>query len=194
MLLNRITPLYKPSLKTIIRYKSTKLLDIPFLHETKTIYNPIKSAFNDKGYLRKKFTPGLYKDPPVSSTSGSIHSDTIPRSFMSPDDPRRGLPRLDSWSVMKTKAENERDHRKYHLKPEDITEIQKLRLSGEFSISQIAKKFEVTPKFISMVSVGSKSKKRDSAVSSVRDVRLKQKRDSIQLERRKRRQLAKSFP
>lgn len=173
------------------RCHSTKAPRVPpVLAEKKTLYNPLRSAFNDRGYLRKKFTPGVYRDPPVSSVSGAIHSDTIPRCFMAADDPRRQLPRLDPWhNIESTQAPHNNTHaqkkkkkkKKYHLTPEDIDKMQELRGSGQCSVAQLAREYAVTTHFVNTVSTGPKKH------------RAKHPNEKLQRERGKRRQLQQRF-
>lgn len=65
-----------------------------------TIYNKTKSASNYKGYLKHRDAPGMYYQPSESIATGSVNSETIPRSFMAASDPRRGL----DMPVQSTKA------------------------------------------------------------------------------------------
>ncbi|AQZ17008.1 MRPL20 (YKR085C) [Zygosaccharomyces parabailii] len=140
----------------------------PELRGAPTIYNDKSSASNYKGYLRAKVPPGLYLNLSQSSPTGSINSETIPASFLPKNDPRRPLtqelagrdvlancnapPVLPGHSTITGSKE-------YHLTPEHVQEIQKLRSENPQKNSRkaLAKHFNVSPLFISLVSEAPKS-------------------------------------
>ncbi|CCH58711.1 hypothetical protein TBLA_0A09230 [Henningerozyma blattae CBS 6284] len=150
--------------------KSQNINEIPKLKGPKTIYNPRTSASNYKGYLKKRNTPGLYFDPAPSSSTGSINSETIPLAFLPPNDPRRKFAeqirqndRLnvsDAPSVLLSKSSSRPEGKTYHLMPEQIEEIKKLRASDpeKYTRKVLAKQFDVSPLFISLVSSASKER------------------------------------
>lgn len=147
----------------------TAVQELKELKGAQTIYNPRSSASNYKGYMKAKIPAGLYYNPAQSSAMGSINSETIPLSFLAKDDPRRkfvtklrandklesatGPPVLCNKSTFKGKD--------YHLEPEQIQEIIKLRANNPelYTRKVLAKKFKVSPLFISLVSTVSKARK-----------------------------------
>lgn len=144
------------------------------LRGAQTIYNARTSASNYKGYLKAKVPAGMYYNPAQSSVMGSINSETIPQAFMAKDDPRRQFvsqlrpndaamsrtapPVLCSQSTLA-------GEKKYHLSAEQISEIVHLRASNPevYSRKKLAKQFNVSPLFISMVSSASKERKAEMA-------------------------------
>lgn len=131
---------------------------IPKMVGSATIYNPKSSASNYKGYLRAKIPSGIYYNPAPSSIHGSINSETIPKSFMAPSDPRRQL--VDELTKNDAKLSevapvlHQKQEKTYHLKPEQIAEIKRLRLEDPVKNSRkaLAKQFQCSPLFISIVS------------------------------------------
>lgn len=146
---------------------------VPQLRSTPTIYNPKSSASNPKGYMKAKIAAGLYFDPAQSSATGSINNETYPVSFLPKNDASKSLieqlraedrlkgdhapPVLASKSTMNGKT--------YHLKPSDIEQIQKLRSQDPEKNTRkaLAKQFNVSPLFISIVSSASTSRKQEMA-------------------------------
>ncbi|CCD22477.1 mitochondrial 54S ribosomal protein mL58 NDAI_0A03200 [Naumovozyma dairenensis CBS 421] len=155
--------------KRFIKDNNTTLRGSP------TIYNPRSSTANYKGFLKaeKKIPQGLYYQPAQSSPTGSINSETIPRSFLPKDDPRRLLyeksplgndpikNKFDSnldFNVLTGNNSNKLE-KSYHLKPDQIKQIQQLRNENPtlYSRSKLAKMFNVSPLFISLCSKPPKS-------------------------------------
>ncbi|CCK69737.1 mitochondrial 54S ribosomal protein mL58 KNAG_0C06440 [Huiozyma naganishii CBS 8797] len=125
-----------------------------------TIYNAQKSAWNPRGYLKYKWSPGVHFDPAPSSPTGSINSETIPRSFIPKSDPRaaqRGPPPSPlhtDVALAPRVLEGKRHEKSYHLTPSDVQRIQELRArdSAKHTRKRLANMFHVSPLFISMVS------------------------------------------
>ncbi|CDO91874.1 unnamed protein product [Kluyveromyces dobzhanskii CBS 2104] len=123
-----------------------------------TIYNSKSSAWNYKGYMKAKLPGGLYYDPAPSSIHGSINSETIPKSFLEANDPRLDI--IDDLTQGHAAVSrvapvlNVKGEKTYHLKPEDIAEIKRLRLEDPVKNSRktLAKKYNCSPLFISIVS------------------------------------------
>ncbi|CAI4034838.1 hypothetical protein SMKI_11G2900 [Saccharomyces mikatae IFO 1815] len=124
-----------------------------------SVYNKTKSASNYKGYFKHKDAPGMYYQPSESIGTGSINSETIPRSFMAASDPRRGFdvpvqgakPQhcpnvLVSKSTVNGKT--------YHLGPQEIEEIQRLRYENpqKYTRKFLAAKYGISPLFVSLIS------------------------------------------
>lgn len=146
---------------------------IPQLRSTPTIYNTKSSASNPKGYMKAKIPGGLYFQPAQSSATGSINSETYPASFLPKTDSRKSHienlraedrlkgdyapPVLVSKSTMGEKT--------YHLKPSDVAEIQRLRSENPevHTRKALAKRFNVSPLFISMVSSASRQRNEEMA-------------------------------
>ena len=159
--------------KDITKYikQSTKEGDPPKLEGSPTIYNERTSAANYKGFLKAKIPAGLYYNPAQSSTMNSINSETIPVSFMPKDDPRRpfaaklhATDKLESQTappVLCSKSTLNPSGKSYHLKPEQIKEIQRLRAENPevYTRKALAAKYNVSPLFISMVSDVPKERK-----------------------------------
>lgn len=142
---------------------------VPQLRSTPTIYNTKSSASNPKGYMKAKIPAGFYLDPAQSSATGSINSETYPASFLPKDDAGKSLteqlrtedrlkgdyapPVLNSKSTINGKT--------YHLKPSDIEQIQRLRSEDpeKYTRKALAKQFNVSPLFVSIVSNASKERK-----------------------------------
>lgn len=141
---------------------------LPELNGQPTLYHKKRSMSNVDGYRRAKVNPGFYLQKSQSSPTGSIHSETIPLSFLPKDDPRRQfvVPHL------KNNNNNNKplgDHRSpevltgrnaalnhvksYHLSPEKVNEIIRLRNSdpNKYTRSVLAKQFGVSRLFISLV-------------------------------------------
>lgn len=145
-----------------------------------TIYNPKSSASNYKGYMRAKLPAGLYLNQAPSSPAGSINSETIPSSFLPSNDPRKQFskelasrdvlaksdspPVLPGRSTLKGKS--------YHLNPEQIEQIRKLRLEDPANNTRksLASQYNVSPLFISMVSEPPKEWKQemDSRLTTIK--------------------------
>lgn len=149
----------------------SKIIDksgkIPKIVGPATIYNPKSSASNYKGYLKAKLPAGLYCDPAPSSIHGSIHSETIPKSFLPANDPRREI--VDELTAKDAEISkvapvlHNKGEKTYHLKPEDIEEIKRLRLEDPVKNSRkaLAKRFKCSPLFISLVSEPPKERKEE---------------------------------
>ncbi|CAB4256039.1 similar to Saccharomyces cerevisiae YKR085C MRPL20 Mitochondrial ribosomal protein of the large subunit [Maudiozyma barnettii] len=138
------------------------------LKGSQTIYNPRTSAANYKGYLKNKTPAGMYYNPAPSAATGSINSETIPLSFLSKDDPRRSfIKQLRAQDATESRygppvlvSKSTVEGKKYHLQPEQINEIIKLRSSDPVTNTRkkLAKQFGVSPLFISMVCSAPKSR------------------------------------
>ena len=170
------------------------------LKGAQTIYNPRTSASNYKGYLKNKTPAGMYYNPAQSATTGSINSETIPLSFLAKDDPRRSLVKqlrvndaveskygpavLTSKSTQKGKT--------YHLQPEQIQEIIKLRKEDPVmnTRKKLATQFGVSPLFISLVSSASKQRieEMNGRLDTIKSKWHKQ-REVARNDRKKRKQL-----
>ncbi|KAL6940841.1 hypothetical protein ACO0QE_004759 [Hanseniaspora vineae] len=151
--------------------QSDEEIGMQVLKGSPTIYNADKSASNYKGYLKAKIPKGFYYHPAQSSNTGSVNSETIPVSFMSATDPRRTLPHVVKQSVHDKKISElappvlpsksaMAGTKTYHLEPKDVEEIKKLRLSNpdKYTRKTLAKMFNVSPLFISIVSSASKER------------------------------------
>ncbi|SCU85555.1 LAFA_0D16358g1_1 [Lachancea sp. 'fantastica'] len=128
------------------------------LKSTPNLYNRKASAYNYRGVLRAKIEPGLYHEPSQSSSTGSINSETLPRAFLPREDPRRRyvqtLRPRDGLQAGWAPDLHNKKKKTYHLKPEQIAEIQKLRLENpdKYTRKALAEKFNVSPLFVSLVS------------------------------------------
>ena len=163
---NTSSPLYKSSVESI------KTKELPSIDGQPTIYNKKGSMSNVNGYRRAKIAPGFYLQKSQSSPTGSIHSETIPLSFLPKDDPRRRYvaPFLKSNDKLLgdhkspevlTGRNGSLNHVKsYHLTPEKVNEIIKLRDSDpdKYTRSVLAKQFGVSRLFISLVSSASRER------------------------------------
>ncbi|KAL6937367.1 hypothetical protein ACO0RG_003872 [Hanseniaspora osmophila] len=150
---------------------SDEEIGMQVLKGSPTIYNADKSASNYKGYLKAKVPKGFYYHPAQSSNTGSVNSETIPVSFMSSNDPRKTLPHIIKQNAFNKKISelappvlpsksSLAGSKTYHLEPKDVQEIQKLRLSNpdKYTRKTLAKMFNVSPLFISIVSSASKER------------------------------------
>ncbi|EJS42845.1 mrpl20p [Saccharomyces arboricola H-6] len=124
-----------------------------------SIYNKTKSASNYKGYLKHKDAPGMHYQPSEAIATGSINSETIPRSFMPATDPRRvyempaqGAEAKQCPNVLVSKSTV--NAKTYHLGPQEIEEIERLRHENpqKYTRKFLAAKFGVSPLFVSLVS------------------------------------------
>lgn len=134
------------------------LKKITQLKSTPNLYNSRSSASNYRGVLRAKIEPGLYHEPSQASPSGSINSETIPKSFLPKDDPRRQLvqalrPRDHIQSEFAPML-HQRKEKTHHLNGDDVAEIKRLRNEDpeKYTRKALAQKFGVSPLFISLVS------------------------------------------
>ncbi|SCV06193.1 LANO_0H24146g1_1 [Lachancea nothofagi CBS 11611] len=154
---------------------------------TANLYNPKSSASSYKGVLRAKIEPGLYHHPAHSSDTGSINSETFPRAFLPNDDPRRKFvqtlrPREHQQSSWAPPLHQKKD-KTYHLSPEQVAEIQKLRLENpeKYTRKALAQRFNVSPLFISLI----------SSVSETRSFEMAQRLDAIKQNWHPRRAIAR---
>ncbi|QHS74671.1 mitochondrial 54S ribosomal protein mL58 [Saccharomyces paradoxus] len=161
-----------------------------------SIYNKTKSASNYKGYLKHKDAPGMYYQPSESIATGSVNSETIPRSFMAASDPRRGF----DMPVQGTKAKqcpnvlvgkSTVNGKTYHLGPHEIDEIKRLRHENpqKYTRKFLAAKYGISPLFVSIISKPSEQHVQDMG-SRLQEIqsRWKDKRH-VAREDRKRRKL-----
>ncbi|CCF59441.1 hypothetical protein KAFR_0H00320 [Kazachstania africana CBS 2517] len=180
--------------------------ELPKLQKHKsTIYNYKKSASNYQGYLKgqKKLPVGLYFDPSQSSPTGSINSETIPLLFLPKDDIRRRyIDQIRAHSKDKVQSQvapavlcsksTMRGHKTYHLKPEQVQEIIKLRKENPtiYTRKTLAKKYDVSPLFISIVSSVSpeRSKEMDRRLQTIKS-RWHEQRAVAREDRKKRKQM-----
>lgn len=149
----------------VVMNSNHKTAELPILKGSPTIYNRISSASNYKGYLRARIPPGLYFNPAPSSSTGSIDAETMPLAFLPPDDPRRAYLKSIRQNgqetqqarygppVLQSKSASS-GSKTYHLTPTQIEEIKSLRLQNPIQNSRkkLAKKYEVSPLFVSLVS------------------------------------------
>lgn len=139
--------------------------NVPRLKGTPNIYNHKASAANYKGVLKAKIPAGLYYYPAQSSATGSINSETIPKAFLPKDDPRRQfVNELRHESAEQSKLApvlHNKIEKSYHLKPQQIEEIVMLRKEDpvKYTRKALAKKYNVSPLFISLVSSASQERK-----------------------------------
>lgn len=169
----------KPQLKNLAKNvdNSKKISE---LKGSPTIYNPKSSASNYKGYIRAKVPAGLYFNQAPSSPAGSINSETIPSSFLPSNDPRKQFSQeLASRDVLaKSNAppvlpgRSTLQDKSYHLNPEQIEEIRRLRLQDPVKNTRksLASQYNVSPLFISMVSEPPKEWKQqmDSRLATIK--------------------------
>ncbi|SMN22293.1 similar to Saccharomyces cerevisiae YKR085C MRPL20 Mitochondrial ribosomal protein of the large subunit [Maudiozyma saulgeensis] len=170
------------------------------LKGVQTIYNPRTSASNYKGYLKNKTPAGMYYNPAQSATTGSINSETIPLSFLAKDDPRRSfIKQLRTQDAVESKygppvlvGKSTVEGKSYHLQPEQIAEIIKLRSSDPVTNTRkkLAKQFDVSPLFISLVSSAPKSRitEMNKRLNTIKSSWHKQ-REIARDDRKKRKQL-----
>lgn len=135
------------------------------LNDAPTIYNKVRSASNSKGYMKTKLIPGLYFTPSPTSATGSINSETIPKSFLPLTDPRRELVnKLREGDAKVSKVApllHFKGEKTYHLTPENVQDIIKLRRKdpNKYTRKTLAKMYKVSPLFISLVSSASPERK-----------------------------------
>lgn len=170
------------------------------LKGAQTIYNPRTSASNYKGYLKSKIPSGMYYNPAQSATTGSINSETIPLSFLAKDDPRRTLiEQLRANDAVESKygpavltSKSTQNGKTYHLEPEQIKEIIKLRKEDPAlnTRKKLATQFGVSPLFISLVSSASKERveEMNGRLNTIKSKWHKQ-REIARKDRKKRKQL-----
>ncbi|CAI4046779.1 hypothetical protein SUVZ_11G2940 [Saccharomyces uvarum] len=161
-----------------------------------SIYNKTKSASNYKGYLKHKDAPGMHYQPSESIATGSINSETVPRSFMPTNDPRREFemparvaPAKQCPNVLVSKSTV--NGKTYHLGPQEVEEIQRLRQENPLKYTRkvLAAKFGVSPLFVSLISKpnGQRAQEMDRRLQEIQS-RWKDKR-CVAREDRKRRKL-----
>ncbi|SCW02206.1 LAFE_0F01310g1_1 [Lachancea fermentati] len=155
-----------------LRYKDlSKIVNvngkITELKGTPNLYNPKSSASNYRGVLRAKIDPGTYYYPSQSSSTGSINSETFPSAFLPKDDPRKqiltDLRANDKVQSQLAPELHNKGEKTYHLEPKDITEIIALRKQDpeKYTRKVLAKKYGVSPLFISLVSSASEERKNE---------------------------------
>lgn len=137
---------------------------MPELKGQPTIYNKYRSGSNVDGYRKAKVAPGMYLQKTQASPTGSIHSETIPLSFLPPDDPRRQhvVPHLQNGpgkvplgpEVLTGKNAELKHVKSYDLTPKEVQQIIDLRRQDpdKYTRSTLAKQFGVSRLFISLVS------------------------------------------
>lgn len=182
-------------LKDVARFIE-KSGNVPKMNGSATIYNPKSSASNYKGYMRAKIPTGLYYNPAPSTVHGSINSETIPKSFMSQNDPRRRivdeLASSDKEVSKVAPSLHNKGEKTYHLTPKEIEEIKALRSSDpvKYSRSALAKKYNCSRLFISIVSESPKARK-EQMMNTLETIKgsWHPKRALAREERKKRKQL-----
>ena len=110
------------------------------------------------GLSTDQFQEHIIYNPPSSAPS-VYHT---PTKFLPADDIRRALRTDVSTNTQELPlASKSTTEKKYHLKPSDIEEIRRLRLSDPMTWSRwkLAKRFECSPVFIAMVCEASPQKK-----------------------------------
>lgn len=177
---------------------STITEELPQMHGQPSIYNKKRSMSNVDGYRKAKVAPGLYIQPAQASPTGSIHSETIPLSFLPPGDPRRikVLPHLDKVQQESTLGPpvltgQYKEEKSYHLTPEEVQEIIKLRqLDPEkYTRAVLAKKFGVSRLFVSLVSSASEERLQEmNSRLNIIQARWRKGRKEARMERVKRHQ------
>ncbi|QLG74069.1 hypothetical protein HG535_0F05810 [Zygotorulaspora mrakii] len=158
------------SLKGVSRFIDNSK-KIPELRGLPSIYNTKSSASNYKGYIKAKIPSAMYYSPAQSSSSGSINIETFPASFLPKGDSRKefikNLNSNDKLSgehappVLTSRSTMNPDGKQYHLRPSDIETIKALRSEDpeKYTRKALAKQFNVSPLFISIVSDASKKRK-----------------------------------
>ncbi|SCV03682.1 LAMI_0H10110g1_1 [Lachancea mirantina] len=142
---------------------------IPKLKATPNLYNPKSSAHNYRGVMRAKIEPGLYHHPSQSLSTGSINSETIPKAFLPSNDPRRqfldDIRSGDQVQAQEGAVLCASKDKTYHLEPNQIAEIIALRAENpeKYTRKALAKQFNVSPLFISLVSSASTQRKAEMA-------------------------------
>lgn len=146
--------------------------ELPKINGQPTIYHKKRSMSNVDGYRKAKVDPGFYLQKAQSSPTGAIHSETIPLSFLPKDDPRRQfvVPHLRNGNkvlgdhrspeVLTGKNALLNHVKSYHLTPEKVNEIIRLRNSdpNKYTRSVLAKQFSVSRLFISLVASAPKER------------------------------------
>lgn len=177
--------------------------ELPRINGQPTIYNKNRSMSNVDGYRKAKIDPGFYLQKSQSSPTGSIHSETIPLSFLPKDDPRRRfvIPHLKnsdkalgdhrSPEVLTGRNASLNHVKSYHLTPEKVNEIIRLRNSdpNKYTRSVLAKQFGVSRLFISLVASASRERveEMDQRLNIIQS-RWGKARKQARLERAKRHQ------
>lgn len=151
-------------LRQDVQNTSKNVKKISQLKSVPNLYNSKSSASNYKGALRAKIQPGVYLQTSQASSTGSINSETIPKAFLPKDDPRRRFvqmlrPRENLQSTW-APALHQKKEKSYHLTPEQVAEIQRLRSGNpeKYTRKVLAQQFGVSPLFISLVSSAPESR------------------------------------
>lgn len=145
------------------------------LRGSPTIYNSTNSASNSKGYLKagRLVEPGLYLNRAQSSSMGSTNIETLPLAFIPKDDRRRSYikhlkyqekdAQLSKLAPPVLVSKSTVEGKKYDLEPEAIAEIQRLRSEDPVKNSRkaLARKYNVSPLFISIVSDAPEAHKKE---------------------------------
>lgn len=139
-----------------------KKKDVPVPFPTK--FHPTRSA----NHANIKLPSGVVHNPPAAAPTPY----QTPSAFLPADDVRRtAVWNTQSHDVANMPALSENTEKQYHLTEAEIAEIQKLRLEdpAKWTRKALAKKFNCSPLFVSMVS------KPDAA----RDAEMQQRLDII---------------
>jgi hypothetical protein len=135
----------KQTLRTSFRFSSTSATQR--LTRVPSKFNTTSSA----GNVKPNYKPGLYHHP-----SPSIAKVDTPDAFLPLSDPRKGLnitgkPKVDIQNAPSLSTPREQ---KLNLTPKEVQEIQTLRMSEpeKWTRKALAKKFDVSPFTISLVS------------------------------------------
>lgn len=133
------------------------LASVPKYKQLPNVYNKKSSSYKPKFKQPK----GLIYHPPPSAPSST--SET-PNLFLPNEDPRKGLNLGgESIDIQNAPSLSSPSPKKYHLTPEDVAEIQRLRSTDPYTNTRnfLAEKFNVSPFTISLVSNQSEQRKQD---------------------------------
>ncbi|RAL08423.1 mitochondrial 54S ribosomal protein mL58 [Aspergillus homomorphus CBS 101889] len=155
------------------------LLSLPFLSPSSCELMPLTSRRSQSSYRRTKQRLRVKPDASFGPSMTQVQGDHIvynppssapsvyhtPAKFLPNDDIRRSL-RTDASVTHRNSTDitspNETPGlKRYHLNPSDVLEIRRLRTSDPltWSRSKLAKRFDCSPLFISMVCGASPEKK-----------------------------------
>ncbi|OJK00612.1 hypothetical protein ASPACDRAFT_77465 [Aspergillus aculeatus ATCC 16872] len=154
-------------------------LSLPFLLPSSCELMPLTSRRSQSSYRRTKQRLRVKPDASFGSSLGQVERDHIvynppssspsvyhtPAKFLPSDDIRRSLVGDTSISQQNhaelASLNKSPGPKRYHLNPSDVLEIRRLRTSDPmtWSRSKLAKRFDCSPLFISMVCGASREKK-----------------------------------
>ncbi|KAH3671405.1 hypothetical protein WICMUC_004702 [Wickerhamomyces mucosus] len=135
--------------QSILILKRNSSTSIKQLKRVPNVFNKIHSA----GNVKPNYQPGLYHHP-----SPSISIET-PSAFLPSNDPRKSL-RTSTKNFANAPALSTPREQRLNLTPKEVSEIQKLRNEDPeiWTRNSLAKKFDVSPFTISLVSSPNKSR------------------------------------